>query len=86
MHTFTEDDLRRVMRVAVGVDDSVDLDGDITDTEFTDLGYDSLAMMEIMSRVEKEYGISVPDEAIAELPTPGRLVAYVGNRIAEVRA
>ena len=27
-----------------------------------------------------------PDEAIAELPTPGRLVAYVGNRIAEVRA
>ena len=37
MQGFTLDDLRRVMRVAVGVDDSVDLDSDITETEFTEL-------------------------------------------------
>ena len=82
MQGFTLDDLRRVMRVAVGVDDSVDLDSDITETEFTELGYDSLAVMEICSRIEKEFGASIPDDAVAELTTPGKLVDYVGRQLA----
>ncbi|MDW4905905.1 phosphopantetheine-binding protein [Streptomyces sp. ADMS] len=86
MQDFTLDDLRRVMRAAVGVDDSVDLDSDIAATEFTDLGYDSLALLEIVGKIEKEYGTSVPEEAVADLTTPGRLAEYVSGRLNEAVA
>ncbi|MER5772343.1 acyl carrier protein [Streptomyces sp. NPDC001985] len=82
MQDFTVDDLRRVMRAAVGVDDSVDLDSAIADTDFTELGYDSLALTEIVSKIEKEYGIALPEHAVPELTTPGKLVDYVGGLLA----
>ena len=40
MSAFPIDRLREVMREC-GVDDAVDLDGDILDLEFAQLGYDS---------------------------------------------
>ena len=43
MPQFTLEDLKRVLREAAGEDESVDLDGGIMDTEFGELGYDSLA-------------------------------------------
>ncbi len=81
MQDFTLDDLRRVMRASVGVDDSVDLESDISATAFTDLGYDSLALLEIVAKIEKEYGTSVPEEAVQDLTTPGMLAEYVRGRL-----
>jgi len=79
MTQFTLDDLRRILREGAG--DSGTLDGDITDVPFTDLGYDSLAMLELSSRVEREYAVPIPDDAALAMRTPGAAVAYINDRL-----
>lgn len=81
MALFDTDVFRRVTREAVGVDDTVDLDGDILDALFPDLGYDSLAVMEIANKVEKEFGVTLPEEAVGELETPRSFIDYVNRRL-----
>lgn len=65
MRDLTIEELARIMRTCAGVDESVSLDGDIYDVAFSDLGYDSLALMETTARVEREFGLSLPDETAA---------------------
>ena len=74
---FTLDDLRRILREAAGADEAVDLDGDILGTEFEALGYESLALLETGGRIEREYGITLDDDTLAEARTPGELVDAV---------
>lgn len=85
MPEFTTDNLRSVIRATVGVDDSVNLDGEIGDVPFRDLGYDSLAILEIANKIEKEYGVAVPDDMIVDLETPQQLIHYV-NKTGAVRS
>jgi act minimal PKS acyl carrier protein len=82
MSTFTIHDLRRILRACAGEEESVDLDADIDDVPFTDLGYDSLALLELASRVEREYGTAIPDDAAVAMTTPREAVVYVNDRIA----
>ena len=81
---FTLDSLRRIMDATGGADDGVDLGGDIGATEFTDLGFDSLAMLEIQARVKQELGISFPEDSATLLLRPDDLVAYVNSSLVEV--
>jgi len=81
MASFTLDDLRRVMRECAGEDESVNLDGNIADVSFDDLGYDSLARMETASRVQREFGVTLPDEEMADVDTPAGFVAFVNSRL-----
>lgn len=84
MTDFTLDDLRSIMRGSAGEDESVNLDGAIADSSFTDLGYDSLAVLEIMSQLAQRYGIRIPEEDAAELVTPAQAVTYVNSRMSKV--
>jgi act minimal PKS acyl carrier protein len=68
------DDLRRILVACAGEDDAVDLNGDILVTPFDDLGYDSLALMETAARIEREYGLDLPDEEVTEAGTPRALL------------
>jgi len=77
---FTLDQLRSIMRRCAGVDESVDLDGDVADATFAELGYDSLAVLEITAQIRQELGVAVPDGAIEELTTPRHIVTYVNDR------
>ncbi|TDC74462.1 acyl carrier protein [Streptomyces hainanensis] len=79
---MTLDDLRRVLLEAAGADEGMDLGGDITDTPFDDLGYDSLALMEAGSRLQREFGVSLSDESLAEATTPRALIDLVNDRLA----
>ena len=79
---FTLDDLRRILLEAAGAEEGVDLTGDIIDTEFEALGYESLALLETGSRIEREYGISLEDSALFEATTPGALIDSVNERLA----
>ncbi|MDG4820757.1 acyl carrier protein [Asanoa sp. WMMD1127] len=79
---FTIDDVRRIMREAAGEAESSSLDGDIGDVTFTDLGYDSLALLELAARVQQEYGVPMPDEALEHMQTPAETVTYVNDRAA----
>ena len=74
---FTLDDLRRILREAAGEEEGVDLTGDIIDTEFTALGYESLALLETGGRIEREYDISLDDSALTDVITPRGLIDIV---------
>lgn len=82
-HEFTLDDLRRIVREGAGADDSANLDGDILDTRFEELGYDSLALLETGSRIEREYGVKLDDATVGEVDTPAALLAVVNEALAQ---
>lgn len=45
----------------------------------TDLGADSLDLVEILMSLEDEFNISIPDEKISEIKTVGQIVEYIQN-------
>ena len=45
-----------------------------------DLGCDSLDLVDIIMEVEKEFNISIPDDAIDQVSTVGGLINYVKER------
>ena len=47
----------------------------------TDLGIDSLSMMQIVGEMEQELGIMIPDEDLVELVTVGDLCKKVEARL-----
>jgi acyl carrier protein len=47
----------------------------------TDLGIDSLSMMQIVGEMEAELGVMIPDEDLVELITVGDLCAKVESRL-----
>ncbi|MEU7375386.1 acyl carrier protein [Streptomyces albidoflavus] len=79
--TFTLDDLKRILLEGSGAPDGADLDGDILDTEFTDIGYDSLALLETTSRVEREYGIELDESLVGDASTPRALLDAVSAHL-----
>lgn len=81
MAELTIERLKDLLRVSAGEDDVAQLGGEITDTSFTELGYDSLALLEAAALINREYGVDVTDE-IENLPTPRALVSLVNVRLA----
>ncbi|MFD8816014.1 acyl carrier protein [Streptomyces sp. NPDC059627] len=79
---FTFDDLRRILIEAAGADDSYNLDGDILDTDFEQLGYESLALLETGGRIEREYGISLDEDILSIANTPRLLIDAVNTGLA----
>ncbi|MFF4802803.1 acyl carrier protein [Streptomyces sp. NPDC001351] len=82
MSPFTLADLKRILLEGAGADDGVDLDGEILDMEFVDLGYESLALLETSSRIEREYDISLDESAMADVTTPRALIDLVNSHLA----
>ncbi len=81
---FTIEDLKRVLRAAAGEADGevVDLDSDILDVTFTDLGYDSLAMLETSKRIELERSVALSDTVVTDAQTPRVLLSLVNEKLA----
>ena len=48
----------------------------------TDLGIDSLSMMQIVGEMESELGVLIPDEDLVELVTVGDICSKVEQRLA----
>jgi act minimal PKS acyl carrier protein len=85
--TFTRADLLRILREVAGTDDGVDLDREnVSDIPLTELGYDSLAVLEFAAHTERVYAIQIPEADVGEEMTPREIVAYVNARLAEARA
>jgi len=77
--TISYEDLKRILREGAGADETVDLDGDVLDTEFEELGYDSLALLEAASRISREYGVQLDDEVATSARTPRQLIDLVNG-------
>ncbi|MDH6113742.1 act minimal PKS acyl carrier protein [Kitasatospora sp. MAP12-15] len=85
MNRFSVDDLLRILRAGAGTDTRIEVAVEqLTDTPFAELGYDSLALLELTSRIEREYGIAIPDGEVEQKETPGQVVEYVNSLLTEV--
>lgn len=81
MRKFTLDDLRSIMRSCAGEAESIDLDSDILDISFEELGYDSIALLETASRIERSTGVAIADDELTVSGTPRVLVEFVNSGI-----
>ncbi|MER7826609.1 MULTISPECIES: acyl carrier protein [Streptomyces] len=80
--TFTLDDLKRILLEGSGAPEGGGLDLDSLDTEFSDIGYDSLALLETASRIEREYGIELDESVMGEATTPRVFLDAVAGHLA----
>jgi acyl carrier protein len=66
--------VKKIIVDKLGVDESEV----IAEASFNnDLGADSLDTVELIMELEKEFGISIPDEAAEKISTVGDAVTYV---------
>jgi minimal PKS acyl carrier protein len=84
--TFTFEDLDANVRAAAGHPDIAPLTGETLDADFADLGCDSLVLIELINRINRSYGIHLPDAAIEYMRTPRSTLAYLNDRFAASEA
>jgi act minimal PKS acyl carrier protein len=78
---FTIKDLRRILFEAAGEGDGADLNLATMDTDLVQLGYESLALLETGSRIEREYGIKLDEEILLDSITPRGLIEAVNDQL-----
>ncbi|MEV5509247.1 acyl carrier protein [Streptomyces orinoci] len=81
-NTFTLADLKRILLEGAGADSGSALEGDITDATFEELGYDSLALLETSTRIEREFHLAGDDDALITAKTPRELIELVNAQLA----
>ncbi|MFJ9109786.1 acyl carrier protein [Streptomyces sp. NPDC102283] len=79
MREITLPELHEIMRECAGEDETATSLEDVPDRLFTELGYDSLALLETQSRVERVYGVTLPDDVFKDVTTPRQLVEYING-------
>jgi act minimal PKS acyl carrier protein len=83
---LTIDQLKSILREAIGDDDSIDLSGDILDVSLSDLGCDSLAVLEVAAVVQRRYGVAVPDDSTERMTTLRTSLEYLNTLMIGVPA
>lgn len=83
--TLTFPRLRELVHEAAGDDESIEFDESQLDTSFENLGYDSLAFMETVSRIERAFGVDLPEDDVMAKKTPRSLIDFVNDRISAAR-
>ena len=81
MSLMTFDDLKQILAECAGEDESTSLDPQALDTPFTDLGYDSLALMESAALVAQRFGAVLSDDEAASISTPREFLDRVNVAI-----
>lgn len=82
MRELTIEQLKDFLHKAIGEDEAVDLSGDVLDTPFTDLGFDSLAVIDTTSKVERHFGIKLPEDEAEVAHTPRAFLDLVNQELA----
>lgn len=58
-------------------------DGHVLDTAFSEIGYDSLALLELAGRVQREYDVPMPDDAHTRMTTPRQAIDFINSRLTD---
>ena len=74
--------LTALLRESAGEGEGTDLDGDVLDVPFLDLGYDSLALLQVTGIIERDYGVFLDEEALDEAETPRQYLDLVNRALA----
>jgi act minimal PKS acyl carrier protein len=87
MTGLTPPDLWRMLEAVAGVPDDragpaelAEPAEDRLDASFEDLGYDSLAVLQLAVRIELECGVGVPEDRLPELTTPRAVLTFVNGQ------
>ncbi|WUH94333.1 acyl carrier protein [Streptomyces sp. NBC_00433] len=75
--TITVTEIWRIIIASAGAPEAGVGEVDFADISFDELGYESLALMETASAIEREFSVSVPDELLFEARTPRELAELV---------
>ncbi|WP_037671851.1 acyl carrier protein [Streptomyces griseus] len=71
--------LMEVMKACAGEGEGLDLNSDFGDRTFADLGYDSLAVIETVTRIEREYDVHLDEGEVMDAPTPAALLGLISQ-------
>ncbi|KUN00462.1 actinorhodin polyketide synthase [Streptomyces yokosukanensis] len=74
--------LADLLREAAGDDEGAVLDEGTLDTSFLDLGYDSLALLQVTGVIERDHDVLLDEEALAEAQTPRQYLDLVNGALA----
>jgi act minimal PKS acyl carrier protein len=69
-----------ILREAAGDDEDMEFGTDSFGRTFADLGFDSLALLEIASLVKRELGVELSDDEMHDVETPADLVAKIDSQ------
>lgn len=81
MLTLNLEQLRDLIRKSVGVDESIDFSGDIAGITYEELGYDSLARLEIAAQIQHQFGVEISDDMAVDMETPQETLDYVNGHL-----
>jgi acyl carrier protein len=84
MRAFTVEDLNRL--IAICAEDAVPVDPVSMDLSFDALGLDSLAVYEVVTLIEEQWGVRIADGVLGMINTPRALIEYLGGLAATVSA
>ncbi|GAA3983943.1 acyl carrier protein [Streptomyces sp. NBC_01352] len=84
MATFTITEFQGIVNACFDGTTAEEIKDSTLHTEFTDLGFDSLTVYEIVTRIQDDYAVTVPDEQLDELTTPAALIQYVQGQLTAV--
>jgi act minimal PKS acyl carrier protein len=83
MTEFGITELRGVVEACVGRHDATRLDDAALDTEFADIGLDSLVVFELATRLQDDQHVRISDDDLAQVRTPRNLIDLVNGKHAE---
>lgn len=82
MVEITLEDLIEVMRDCAGEDENLTANDVVANTDFDELGYDSLALMAASTMVEKKYSVTIGEDELARTRTLASFVDLVNRKVA----
>ncbi|MFJ4843259.1 acyl carrier protein [Streptomyces sp. NPDC088746] len=68
-----------------GGSETHELNADVLDIGFAELGYDSLSLLQVTGIIERDSGVTLDEEALDEAETPRQYIVAV-NRALSTRA
>ncbi|KZM75443.1 acyl carrier protein [Nocardia terpenica] len=74
MATISESDVLAALIASAGEPEAQVRAEELLDTTFEELGYDSLALIESVSRLEKRFAVTIPDHLVMDCRTFRELV------------
>ncbi|MEU8977582.1 acyl carrier protein [Streptomyces sp. NPDC048309] len=81
MYQITISDLQTIMRQCAGeAEDALSLE-QAPDRTFEELGYDSLALLETHSRIERDFGVELCEDEVGGINTARELVDFVNSLV-----
>ncbi|UFQ19072.1 MULTISPECIES: acyl carrier protein [Streptomyces] len=82
MEKLTLDALIELLNECNDFEDPVDPVPDVLDATFDALGFDSLTLLNAISKLERQYEIELPETVTSDAKTPRELLAVVNARLA----